>query len=350
MQSRRLESCVICGTSLAGLRLQRRTCDNAVCRFAYQQHLRANRATCTECGRPLSVIEESHGTRSCRDVHCQVYARMNWGVTDAERCRLCRVRLPPGCTSGLCGDRDCQTVYAQRQQAELARHRLEQFVEQTRLGTLLRDERAAAEEIASHDEYFVRVVSLVPNPLQPLPDKRREEFRERIESLVDELAKWLDSNAEPADKSPSGPGGDARSGVNPERERLVGAVCAACRGFCCRHGGTHAYLQVDTLYGLLRRPDLCLEQLVGAYLACLPEQSFSDSCVFHSETGCALPRDMRSDTCNTHFCAGQQNLQAAIERGAPPRAFVAISDGKEIVAGRFLNAEADASPDTGENG
>jgi hypothetical protein len=158
---------------------------------------------------------------------------------------------------------------------------------------------------------------------------------------VKELAKRLDSQTE-IGTPPSPPGEEVRAGSQPEAERLAGAICATCRGYCCRLGGTHAYLQVDTLHRLLRRrPELRLEQIAGAYLACLPEQSFDGSCVFHSDTGCGLSRDMRSDTCNNYFCAAQQNLRAAIEGGAPRRAFVAITDGKEIVAGRFLSAEAD---------
>jgi hypothetical protein len=97
---------------------------------------------------------------------------------------------------------------------------------------------------------------------------------------------------------------------------------------------------------LRERPELCIEELVDLYVDRLPEESFEGSCVFHGPTGCTLSRDMRSDTCNLHFCAGQHSLQAALAQGAPPRAFVAISDGSEIVASRFLSRGTCPEPDS----
>ncbi len=343
MPPRALKSCVICGSSLANPRVALRTCESAACVLTYQQHLRAGRATCTECGRPLSPIDELHSARSCRDAQCQVYSRLNAGIADAERCRVCRMRLAPDCIAeGVCWDLDCRAIDAWRRQNELAQQRREQYLEQTRAATVLRDERGAAAGIAPADEYLVTVVSHFANPLGRLPAERREEFRANITVLVGQLAELLALNADPVEQPPlSGDNATSRL-TTADGERLAGAVCAACRGYCCRQGDTHAYLHVDTLHRLLqRRAEMSIDQLADVYLSFLPEQSFVGSCVFHGANGCTLPREMRSDTCNRHLCAGQQDLAAAIERGATPRAFVAVSDGKQIVGGRFLNVEGD---------
>jgi hypothetical protein len=42
----------------------------------------------------------------------------------------------------------------------------------------------------------------------------------------------------------------------------------------------------------------------------LPAESVLDSCVYHSATGCSLPRELRSETCNRHLCGKLKNLQA----------------------------------------
>jgi len=174
--------------------------------------------------------------------------------------------------------------------------------------------------------------------------ERRQAFRSNIESLVNELVSRLDGSEGPTGEPPASPGTTAQTAAPAKRDRLTAAVCAECRGFCCGGGNTRAYLRVDTLRKLIeRRPDLHLEQLPEVYTECLPERSYSGSCVFHSERGCALPREMRSDTCNDYFCKGQKDLRAAMENGAPARAFVAISDSTQIVAGRFVNAEVEAA-------
>jgi hypothetical protein len=337
-------SCVICAAPLKQWPGYRRTCDNPACGFAYQQHLRAGRATCSECGRPLSPIDQSRGAGTCRDARCQHSFRQGQGTPASERCSVCGLRLPADCVpEGVCRDRDCREVHAWRGHARRANERHEQFVEQTRLATVLRDKLAEQAAISSPQEFFVTVISQFAKPLTVLPHERRRAFREKIESVVRELANRADETWQPIDGAQSSSVNGKLSSLPAEGQRLVGVICAGCRGFCCSGGDTHAYVGADTLSRLLReRPGLRSEELADLYVDRLPEQSFEGSCVFHGETGCALPRDMRSDTCNVHFCAGQHNLQAALAQGAPPRAFVATSNGGEIEAGRFFDGAAGA--------
>jgi hypothetical protein len=41
---------------------------------------------------------------------------------------------------------------------------------------------------------------------------------------------------------------------------------------------------------------------MALYADAVPERSVERSCVFHGEQGCALPRELRSHTCNSYFC------------------------------------------------
>ena len=118
---------------------------------------------------------------------------------------------------------------------------------------------------------------------------------------------------------------------------LFGAVCGACRGFCCIAGGEHAFLTAETMLARMQRtPGVTDGEIVADYLARLPERTLTGGCVFQGADGCALPRDMRGDTCNRHLCTGLRALQHALEAGSPVRAYVAHQEGDAITSGRFL--------------
>jgi hypothetical protein len=114
------------------------------------------------------------------------------------------------------------------------------------------------------------------------------------------------------------------------RESLSAGVCAACRGSCCRSGGDHAYLTEETIVRSLQaHPDWTLAQILESYLQRLPAESVRDSCIYHSATGCGLPRDMRSSTCNRYLCGKLRNLLGSLPEERPPAVLaVMFDDGK----------------------
>ncbi len=84
---------------------------------------------------------------------------------------------------------------------------------------------------------------------------------------------------------------------------MPGALCALCAGGCCTLGGEHAYLTAETMRPLMDRDAALTDQaIVAAYLDRLPAKSRDGSCINHTATGCALPREMRSATCNRYAC------------------------------------------------
>jgi hypothetical protein len=100
---------------------------------------------------------------------------------------------------------------------------------------------------------------------------------------------------------------------------LVRAACAACRGGCCESGADHAYLYPDHFRRLLRKhPGKSKEEFLREYLSRLPAASTQGSCIYHSEAGCTLPRELRSNLCNTFRCGDLEELLAAQpSEGAP---------------------------------
>ncbi len=73
---------------------------------------------------------------------------------------------------------------------------------------------------------------------------------------------------------------------------------------------------------LAQHPDASDSDIIADFERHLPVQSLERSCIFHTPSGCALPRAMRSDTCNRYLCADLANLAAELEWFSNPIAFV----------------------------
>ncbi len=95
-------------------------------------------------------------------------------------------------------------------------------------------------------------------------------------------------------------------------------ACGTCRGFCCAWGGTHAFLGKTTLARIATERSITNHtELATLYFDLLPERSYSGSCVFHTQRGCALPRDLRADICNSFVCGGLQAYLTDESGGRP---------------------------------
>jgi hypothetical protein len=117
-------------------------------------------------------------------------------------------------------------------------------------------------------------------------------------------------------------------------------ACTSCRGHCCRTGGEHAYLAVDTVARYrAARPETRADDTVDAYMSHVPADTRRGSCIYHGRTGCALPREMRSDTCNRFLCDALHGFDARVRSGAAPRAFFAAAHDGAIEAAAFVDGE-----------
>ena len=97
------------------------------------------------------------------------------------------------------------------------------------------------------------------------------------------------------------------SPLRPEPEGFAGrvarAACSLCKGWCCRNGADHAFLDEVTM-ARVRRARLTLDAptVLRLYLERVPEVGYEGSCIFHGKQGCTLDRSLRSDVCNSYFC------------------------------------------------
>ena len=135
-------------------------------------------------------------------------------------------------------------------------------------------------------------------PLRPVGAKRRRIFAAFLEGLMAEVSR-------PRAKAPN------RPEQKPEATSFA-AACAACRGHCCSKGGNDAYLDENAIaQAWARHPRLSKRGLMQLYLDAIPKTAFADSCIFHAEQGCSLPRSLRAPVSEAYLCGPLMRLMNA---------------------------------------
>ena len=157
----------------------------------------------------------------------------------------------------------------------------------------------AARDEAEADDQETVMVPLNRKALVPTSSERVRRLRKH---LVESLR---------AMRTMKDPVGSA-SPLRPEPDGLTGKVarvaCTLCRGFCCKGGGEHAYLDERVMARVRQaQPDLDARAVMRLYVERVPAIGYEGSCVFHGTKGCTLYRSLRSDVCNSYFCIGLGN-------------------------------------------
>ncbi|MGI9356204.1 MAG: hypothetical protein ACR2PF_13715 [Rhizobiaceae bacterium] len=169
------------------------------------------------------------------------------------------------------------------------------------------------------DDFAVGIVPFMNREIVPADRERQAGFLTNLRSFLNEL---FDPNYE-EQKVHVGYG-------PPELEDVRIAACTACRGSCCNQAETHAFLHPKNLERLVDRnnPE-ALENAMALYEGHLPDESVKDSCVFHTATGCALPREHRSQTCNSWRCPKLRAIET----------FATSADGETLLLAAVLDDE-----------
>ena len=107
-----------------------------------------------------------------------------------------------------------------------------------------------------------------------------------------------------ADDRSRPPHDDEAAAFGPAANAMAANLCALCRGRCCRMGRQgRAFLEPHHLRGWLAgRPEATWADAVDRYIGLVPAVHLQQSCLFHGERGCVLPRERRSDVCNDFAC------------------------------------------------
>ncbi|MDG2306783.1 MAG: hypothetical protein P8R42_19460 [Candidatus Binatia bacterium] len=218
------------------------------------------------------------------------------------------------------------------ERSSVRRHR----EEVARLRTLADDWRQSVlppREPGRPDRVAVAVVPSNDRRTARLPADRRSRFVGHLKQLIEEVEQEV-AELDPAD------GRERARGDTQHSSPMLGDACATCRGHCCLTAGEHAYLDSPDIRRFWStRPTATGASIAKAYLGALPERSFSGSCVFHATAGCALPREMRAEICNTFLCDGAQALKAELADGGADRAFLVATGGGELRRATLVDAE-----------
>ena len=104
-------------------------------------------------------------------------------------------------------------------------------------------------------------------------------------------------------KDPVGNASPLRPAPEGFAAKVTKTACTMCRGYCCKGGGEHAYLDERVMARVrLAQPELDARAVLRLYLDSVPEVGYDGTCLFHGEKGCTLDRSLRSDVCNSYFC------------------------------------------------
>ncbi len=174
------------------------------------------------------------------------------------------------------------------------------------------------------EQYPYTVLPRNSNKITRLPNQRKTLFRNALSSLIDEALPERAAHIEKIKKDQNQ--GDSLDQILENEFSFEARACSVCKGGCCGIGEEHAFLKKETILGYMAdHPDLEPAQLLAAYMDCLPENSFEDSCVNHTETGCTLTRDMRSHVCNDFLCGPLNQLRGLFTKAPQPKGIFFIS-------------------------
>lgn len=203
--------------------------------------------------------------------------------------------------------------------------------------------RAAIRHGLSHEEAEALKLVVLPRfygrARKPSPAHVRA-FEANLRTHVKEARAILAAGtATVITEAPSEPRPQSDATRDAEAQLLIRG-CTACRGFCCRNGTDHAFLSGAALAPhLARQPDESDDALVARYLSKLPRVVLPDSCVYHGPTGCTLPREMRSDTCNNFFCHSLDSVRHTFGDDEPVRVYFMHRSGRHFHGGVLVQIE-----------
>jgi len=252
-----------------------------------------NATTCAACGCVLSLVE--------------------------------RAGVPPSyCRYPVCQHKRAAASAMALQQKTLDEHAQKQADELDAVETLLAE---IGQDPAAHD---IAILPAFDRPLKAVSDFRRHS-----------LAEWLaDIRAELAQNPSETPSVSYTLHSKPTDPDFMAQACATCRGDCCQNGGNRAYLTPKTIARAVERSNgKTLDEVVDDYLDAVPEQSYEESCIFHSAVGCNLPGPMRSDTCNDFFCSGVRSLSTIVRGRENPPVLAAALKGEKVVRLVVINGK-----------
>lgn len=279
--------------------------------------------SCLVCNRPLSVLDRRQNIKLC-SVRCRAeYSRFLPGQT----CGYCgRPLRPAELAAKLCEGTDCRLKSAEKQVRE--QERLER--EERDAAARIIHEKAVGNESA---DYPLTIIPSNALRIVDLDIERRQALSDHIESILNAMNVVDGTEPVPGPLPTLVP-------PSPELLKLLAGACSLCRGDCCRRGGERAYIDTQTIRRYqCDHPESTPREILAAYLGRVGTRVYAGSCIYHQPDGCALPRDMRSDTCNRYYCPELKAFQQDASEWKTDRAFFAAGSLGVVRAAGFVDQD-----------
>lgn len=191
-------------------------------------------------------------------------------------------------------------------------------------------------------EFHGKDLSMYPHTMVPkntreichLPEQRKHLFRDFLTTVIKKaFIEFEDNKDNKTEQFFQHEDGEV---AYPMEEQ----TCSICRGVCCNTGGKNAYIKKETILRYLsEHPDQTQGQVLAAYMAYLGKKTFANSCVYHTKTGCCLPRAMRSDTCNEFLCDTLIELDRQLNKTPIPKGVLLIEYSSKNWRNEILDEE-----------
>jgi len=170
---------------------------------------------------------------------------------------------------------------------------------------------------------------------QVLSEERKYRYLQHVRQLIVEVAEDIQSkkNTIPVNDPCYPP---LNMPILDEEKRRVfnEIICEKCKGACCLNGGDTAFLQTETIKRYMTKNSwLTPEQVLQNYKETIAEQTCVMSCINHTEKGCGLPQEMRSDMCNNFYCSTLKELNTTFSKQEtiPEGVVVILAPPKKVV-------------------
>jgi hypothetical protein len=252
-------------------------------------------------------------------------------MTLQSTCQICGNPLiePRWRLVGVCSSSKCLHAWTRRLQASRQAELLKQRQQRQRLADTYLSLEVGRLGITGPGKILAVVVPANLRRIVNLPERRKRPFRDHLMQSLSQAAALRASSANRAscDEQRVSPAASSLM-LDP----LLGRGCATCRGRCCNLGRDHAYQDAATLEGYMHRhPCERPRHILEDYLSRMPNRTYEESCVYHTETGCVLPREMRAPICNEFYCAELRDFQRQFPEGFSGQIIYMAIEGTRLV-------------------
>lgn len=262
-----------------------------------------------------------------------------------NKCDICKEEIPffqavknKDRDLNICGAIECENVLKQRSRMPpsafaqyLKSHQqvIEQRKQRIKIQKQLKDKEFKVNQLI-----FKSVVGQCDNPenkpehlvvlptghsrMEPIPIERVDKYIEHLKAVIQQALSYNNVNEVPQDNNHEAHQRliekEKRFASQPKLKKISDQLCMICKGGCCPRGENHAYITASSIRRLLdENPDYTGESLLSEYVSHIGDKSIAHACINQTNTGCALPRWLRSSTCNQFHCSSISQYHKKIE-------------------------------------